>query len=465
MEIWRYWKICRISSANNRGYEYRLHPDARKFFEKVFSNSSDKQDRQIQKALLSYFHAKDPSVDLNTRSLAGLCLRNYVSFSICHACRRIFFLFNSRSQFIYQDWLGRVLDDDGRKLIVLDNEKKNQLILDRNSKTRKTSYPLFTVEILRTYNQKSLSSMSLKNWIYCKTKQKLLSEFQLQNDWAIVIQVKKKQLESLFKREQDLVKVFHEVYRRDRRKSQQKGKYRPPDRIQLQEMLGCLQKKGVAIDNTERVLGELEEVAQKLRKLDTWDSLEINSPDGDESWERPDLPSSNDNNPLESEEREWIDFLHREFLSVLTQNIETEIQNWIARLEKSSWYAPFAQKFLPGLELYYCQGMSVSEIVSRLGLKNKDRAKRILNLKGSIDKVKFLTEKKLLDSILVQAQKMGFATIPPAPNYLNNLVRSVENFVKTEFYLEAAAELFDGKKSLRKSLYAEQVCIYLSKNK
>ena len=471
MGDWKYWKICQISPANNLGYEYRSLSDAREFFEVEFSNSVNQQDRQIQNTLLSYFYAQDCSVNTQTRSLAGLCLRSYVSFFICSACRRTFvlfnsrFQFNSRSQFIYEDWLGRVLDDDGRRSIVLDRERQNQLIVTGNATTQETSYRLFTVEILRTYNQQSSSSMSLKNWIYRKTKQRLLSEFQLQNDWAVIIQASKKQRESLFERELDLVTVFYEVYRRDRRRSQQKGRYSLPNQTQLQEMLGLLLERGIIINSTEGLLEELSGVANRLRNIDTWDSLEINYPDGDETWQRSDLSSYNDNNLLVSEERELIDFLQREFLSALVTSIETVIENQIARLEKSTRYAPFAAKFLPGLELYYCQGMSIFEIMSRLEIESRDRAKRILKLKDSLDKVKFLTEQRLLDSILVQAQKMGLATIPPEPNYLNNLIEDVENFVKTEFYLEAAAELFAGKTSLRNSLYARQICFYLNERR
>jgi len=232
----------------------------------------------------------------------------------------------------------------------------------------------------------------------------------------------------------------------------------------MQEMLDYLQQSSVILSSSDRLLEELEKIAEKLRNIDTWESLEIQSTDRNETWDRPEISCFDDNNPLESEEREWIDFLRREFLSVLAQSIETVIESWLAKLEKSSWYASLAGKFLPGLELYYCQGMSVSEIVSELEMTNKDRTKRILNLKGSIDKVKFLTEQKLLDRILIKAQKMGLATNPPEINYLNNLLEYVENFVKTEFYSEATAELFASKKSQKKSLYAEQIALYLKKN-
>ena len=67
----RYWEICRISLERGKlGYEYRLVPTAREFFNKQFmeletqselSNAIPRQNGDIQAVLLSYFQAKNYS--------------------------------------------------------------------------------------------------------------------------------------------------------------------------------------------------------------------------------------------------------------------------------------------------------------------------------------------------------------------------------------------------------------------
>ncbi len=362
----RYWKICQISLSREKvGYEYRLVTNAQEFFSQTFSDSLDPQSREIQTTLLSNFHPQNSAFN-NTPSevaaLAGLCLRSYVSHPILQACQKIDSLFAGDKSFTYQDLLPFVLNDDGQTPIILDKDSQTQLIVDDNGQTKTKAYKFFSVKILGTfkYSPDSQSYMSLDNWAYLQTKQNrelrnFLSEFGFKtlSNWALLNRARAKQLECLSKRDRHLVEVFHEVYRRDRRKQQKKGARRCPDpnETQLIEMLTHLRERDVIINTTVELSKELKQVATQLRQYDIWsyrEPLEIQIPDTGSYVLRPDLPHDY-TNEIDVEQQELLQFLHQQFGLSLVSAIEQEIRTRITKLQKSKRYAPLAQQFIPGL--------------------------------------------------------------------------------------------------------------------
>ncbi|GET37433.1 hypothetical protein [Microseira wollei] len=479
----RYWN-CRISLAReNLGYEYRLVPTAREFFNKQFmeletkselSNSIQGQNGDIQAVLLSYFHAKNYSVDATSRAQAGLCLRCDVSYPILKACQKIDNLFGGEKQFTYRDLLPFVLNDDGQTPIVLDRDGKTQLILDNKGEAKTTPYKFFTVEILRTFKRNSQSSMSLENWAYLQTKQNpelkdFLSEFGFKqlSDWALLNRARPTQLERLSVRDRIIVEVFHAVYRRDRRQ-QPKGAKKCPDpcNTQLQEMLTRLQERNVAINTTIELMKELRQVAKQLRQYDIWsyrEPLEIQDPDTGDCVPRPDLPHDSINE-LEVEHREVSEFFYQQLRLALSGAIEKEIGDRITTLQKSKKYASFAQKFIPGLQLYYCQCLSLKEIAPLLGMTSWDQARRVLNPGELLTKVRASCVQQVLDKMLKKAQDMGLTKIPPEPDYLKNLSEQIEAFADAEIFQQAAEEIQAGKNRSMDSIYAQQLRFYFEQH-
>ena len=464
----RYWKIYRISLNSEKvGYEYRLVPTAQEFIQKI----PNYQHGDIQAALNSYFYANDSS-DITSCARAGLCLRCYVSEPILKACQKIDNLFGGEKSFSYKDLLPFVLNDDGKTEIVLDSDRKTQLILDENG-TQQTAYKFFTVEVLRTFKP-SDESMSLDNWAYLQTKQNpelknFLSEFGFQHlsDWALMNRARPKQLERLYQRDRHLVEVFHAVYRRDRQKQRQIGATRCPDpsKAQLQEMLTRLQETGVIINTAVELLLALKQVATQLRQYDIWsyrEPLEIQDPDTGNYTPRSDLPTDC-LNESDIEQQEVLELLYQQLNLALNGAIEQEIKNCIARLEKSKKYAPFAQQFIHGLQLYYCQAMSLKEIAPLLGMTSWDQARRVLNPGEIINKVRALTVQQILDKMLEKAGELGLTKIPPQPDYLKTLLEHIEAFVDAEVFQEAGEEIRAGKSRSLNSLYAQQLRLVLSK--
>lgn len=121
---------------------------------------------------------------------AGLCLRCYVSASILKAYHTLDHLFGSGKSFTYRDLLPFVLNDDGKTQVILDRDRKTQLVVMGDEPPQVTTYQFFSVEVLRTFKA-AQSSLSLDNWAYLRTKQnaelkQFLAEFGFRHlsDWT-----------------------------------------------------------------------------------------------------------------------------------------------------------------------------------------------------------------------------------------------------------------------------------------
>ena len=467
----RYWKIWRINPAGERlRYNKVVVPLAREFVEQKLVKT---QNDDLKTNLISYFHYKDPVVDLTSLAQAGLCLRCYVSEPIFKACCKLDSLFAGDKQFSYQDLLTFVLNDDGETLVILDRDRQTQLTLNKEGKAKPSAYQFFTVKVLQTYNADSEPRMSLDNWAYLQTKQdsnikKFLSEFGFRHlsDWALLNRVRPRQIELLSERDRHLVEVYHSVYRRDRVRQRKPGAKRCPDpsTVQLEEMLACLQARNVAVQTTAKLLTELKQVALQLRQYDVWSNrepLEIQDPNTGDYTTRTDLPNES-TDKLDVEQQELLAFLHEQLTIALTQTIEQEIRSWIAKLEKSKRYATYAEQFIPGLQLYYDRGLSLKDIAPQLGMTNWDRARRILNPGELLNKVRGVCVQKLLASILEKAREKGLTENPPKLEYLQSVTEHIEAFADAEIFREAAKEIRAGKNRKMESIYSQQLCLILN---
>lgn len=471
----KFWTICQISlSRGKTGYEYHLVPPAQVYFQQQFSNHPHSSSQDIQIALLSQFHCMKSESDVVSRAQAGLCLRCHISYPILKACQTIDSLFAGDKQFTYRDLLPFVLNDDGKTLVILDSEGNTQLHLNDSGETQPTSYKVFAVEVLRTYNRNSQASMSLDNWAFLQTKQhpelrNFLSEFGFQHlsDWALLNRVKSGQLEQLSERDRHFVEVFHAVYRRDRRQQQQVSRCLDPTDQQLAEMNSLLQPRGIFINTPNELLKALKQVAKQLRQYDIWQSrepLEVQNLETGSYELRVDLPADSFNE-LDPEEQEFLELLHHQLSIALANAIEQVIQTQVAQLEKSKRYAPFASSFTSGLRLYYCEGLSLREIGPHLGMSSWDQTRRILNPGELLSKVRILTVQQLLKPILEKAQSKGLTSTPPEPSYLKTLAEQIEVFVDAEIFAEAASEIKAGKNRSMDSVYAQQLKRYLEQKK
>ncbi|NMG10330.1 hypothetical protein DP117_27035 [Brasilonema sp. UFV-L1] len=464
----RYWKIYRISTSQTVGYEQCLVLPAREYLKQIHNLAPI----DTQTVLLSDFFDKNSAVDVMSRAKAGLCLRAYVSEPILKACQKIYNLFSGEKNFTFQELLSCVLNDDGQTLVIIDPKGKTQLIVDNNGETRTTAYKFFSVRVLQTFNADLESRMSLDNWAYLQTKQNpelkdFLADFGFKHlsDWALLNRIRAKQFERLSNRDRHLVEVFHGVYRRDRLQQNSKTvkKCPEPSSAQLQEMLNGLRERNVIINSTVELMNELKQVVTQLRQYDIWsyrEPLEVHDPQTGGYNYRTDLPVNNFNE-VDLEEQEILDFLYEQLSIALTRAIEQEIGDRITNLKKSKNYTKYAQKFIPGLQLYYCQSLSLKDIAPKLGMTSWDQARRVLNPGELLSKVRTLTVQQLLAIVLKKAEEKGLTKTPPEPNYLKTLAEYIEAFADNEIFREAAEETRVGKSRSMDSLYAQQIRKYL----
>lgn len=173
-----------------------------------------------------------------------------------------------------------------------------------------------------------------------------------------------------------------------------------------------------------------------------------------------DLPTSS-LDKLDEEQRELLDVVHEQLRIALAEAIEQEVRNRITTLRRSKKYSSLTKQYIPGLQLYYCEGMPLREIAPKLGMTSWNQARRILNPGELLEKVRTLTLQKLIDSILKKGYEKGLTPIPPKPDYLKSLAEQIEAFADQEVFQEAAEEIRAGKNRSMDSVYAQLLRSYL----
>ena len=473
----QYWNMWCLSLGNDAlRYQAKSLQTAQHFVESQASTAQQSADdslKALQSELLSRFQSIPAQGDenaLQASAQAGLCLRCYVSTPILRACQKLDSLFAGNKAFSYRELLPFVLNDDGKKLIVAKADK-TQLVVERG-RTKPSKYKVFSVDVLKTYQNNSADSMSLENWTFLRTKQhpelkSFLSEFGFQQftDWTLINRIQVNQLERLSERDRTLVEVFHGVYRRDRRTQGKVTRCSDPSDTQLTEMNTLLNARKGGFPTNKDLLAALKQIGKQLRSFDIWQArepLETKDIETGDYRLRTDLPVAT----LEEEdveEQDFVHFLSEQLVRSHTNAIEQAIQTKIAKLKKSKRYAPFANQFIPGLLQYYQEGISLKAIGQQLGMSNWDQTRRILNPGELLSQIRLDTTQQLLAIVLEQAQAKGLASDPPEPAYLAQLMTQLEAFLDEKLFSEAATELKAGKNRSLTSEYAQQLTAQLQR--
>ena len=183
-----------------------------------------------------------------------------------------------------------------------------------------------------------------------------------------------------------LLESYHAVYRRDRLKNRQsKGKKcQTPSVEQLERIANLINKKAQLAFSAQQTLSQLEQLASLLREyriyvkggrfqqVKSLDNSEINT----EALQASIVTGeSNDN-------RDRSDFLQsyqKQFKRSLDCSIEQVI---LIRLSKfKGKKAAKASQFLTALELFHCEGESMSAIAPIIGFQAQYQVTRLLKLK------------------------------------------------------------------------------------
>lgn len=152
---------------------------------------------------------------------------------------------------------------------------------------------------------------------------------------------------------------------------------------------------------------------------------------------------------------------HALFEKVLYEAISEVFSQQIEYLIKSKGYKNFAHKFHQGLHLYYEENKSLGEI-AELWVIPWYQARRIFKLENFIDNVQYRTEEKFIDKISKSSTKSRLTTISTSPDYLKNVAESIRNYALNKTFTATHAELQNGKKQKKNSLFAQIIRRYLN---
>ncbi len=228
-------------------------------------------------------------------------------------------------------------------------------------------------------------------------------------------------------------------------------------------MLVYLRSRQVSINTTLLLFEALKRIALLFRRYDIWtyrENLYVYDAQSDTSIPRSDL-YTDDFNEIDIEEQELLQFLREHLDSALAKAIKQQCETNIQRLQKSRNYAPYAQKYIWGLQLYYHDAMTLKEIAPILKMTSWNQARRILNPGEVLSGVRAKTTQLILEAILKLATQKGLTNIPPEENYFANLTKQVELYIDKEIFQEASEEMRTGTNRRMNSVYAQAICSYI----
>ena len=456
----KYWKFAKINSAGEVRFETIVA--ARTHFQQQFANLDDAliPDAAIVRQLWQQF-------DCEKLKPAQLCLRCYVSRLIYWVCFDLAKNFGRDKGFTCEDLLPFVLDDE-------------VLLKSRNS------YKSLATRILQTFDPEK---GSLKTWVNRYVKQHPeIHRFLLEHgiflisDWAILNDTNPQELQRIFthmyqsatveiQQSIELLISYHAVYREDRIKQRLKGKTLPckqPTPEQLKQIIDNFQSRNSNLLKikqsqltNEVVLNKLQSIAAKLRKYriavrgGSISTISIHQPEIQPVVEK-ELRLQTDTNS-NTEQIEFIKQYQEQFITSLDLAISQVIEEFITRYQRKKSFNQ--QAFTQGLELFHCQGKSMSQIAPEIGLKKQYEVTRLLKLSDLRADIRL----KLL--IILSQRVIDIAKNFSNTQQLQNLDKQIQTILDEQISTiiqEAESEVKNPTRNQPlKNLIARRICDYL----
>lgn len=443
-----YWQLVRLDSSGRS--RMQTLPEVQAWIEQTCADLSG--ESPLSKPDLEQWLWQCTQSGKSEAPLAQLALRCFITHQIQQVCIGLEQQFGSRYGFSRDDLLPLVLDDDGQP---------------------SSPYEPLTVRILETYDP---LKARLSTWTARLVKNHAeINRFFLEqglyraSDWAILNDTTPEQLERILGEyhrcgEQEiesarhLLSQYHRVYRQHRllqRQKGQTGRCQPPTVDQLQQMVPDAAAKVI--------MAQLQTLAEQLReyriyarggmpvsKLVSMDAQELGV------IERQISRLQSSGGGLEDEadaQSEFVQVYRTQLRSCLDQALVQVIQVQMAKLQKRQ--PPRDQAFVQGLQLFHCEGLSMTAIAPKIGLKSQVQVTRLLDLKRFRTDVRLVLIPQLQRKIRDEALKFVSA------ERLNQIDQTLEHILSDEGeqVIEAAAsEAQIPKGRTAKSLFAHQLC-------
>lgn len=481
----RYWLLLRID-ATGRRVRQEIAP-ALAFFAQIFPQfvaAENVPDASIQRLLVEMWQTA--ILGSNDVHPAELCLRCFISSTIEQVVVQLETSFGNNYGFTRHDLFPFVLND-----IIVERPMKGIGISKTGENSSNphssinSSYTSLASEILQTFNpdRSSLSSWTAKLVRQHSELRAFLVEHgvYLVTDWAILNDTSPEQLQrvlvefhhlSAVEIEQAtiLLESYHAVYRRDRRTARKTGtigQCRLPTSEQLQQIAQQFNFKTNHKLQPSDILTQLQDLAELLRQYRIY--IKSGSCFG-ESLDNP--IGRDDNNPTpaeqipytepngdEEEQIEFLQFYRQQFIDCLDTALSNAIKCRRAVLQRQN--EAQVEKFTLSLHLYHCQGKSMGEIATIVGLQAQYQVTRLLKLKELRADVRQLMLKSLLKSVLDQA--IVYTDLQEAKKLEQKIEIALDEQVN-ELIHKAEAESSVAKHCALKSLFARRLCKILARS-
>lgn len=438
--------------------------EARTFFEQRFAlNSEEASDRAIQRQLVDWRGGKQDG------EIAETCLRCFISNQLKEFCLALEQKFGQDRDFSAEDLLALVLVDGdmgtGRGGDKGESSNVNGLM----------------TRILETFDpeKSNLSTWTVRVAKSDRAVKRFLLERGIEHitEWLLLVQVTPGGLHRILAtfertdaeiaRSLQLLEQFQQIYRTELLQHRQPGTragYPKPTEDQLQRIAQRL----TPAPSPQKVLLELQNLAQLLRE-DRLRRQGIPLP-SDESFDVPHIQKQIDRDvQTEDEQSDFLKEYRQQFDTCLQRAVQTTIENRIASFQQGKSTPKRQQKakektqqFLTGLQLLYCQCLSMGEIAPHIGLKDQPRVSRLLELDNLRSDLTRNTLSCLKECVLKLARYYA------DPNQLRNLSAKIDGLLEEEIGREInkdKKEAHGARNRFTNSQLALNICQYLNRRK
>lgn len=447
-----YWKLVKINAAGNCQIQSII--SAQTFFYQLIGESVNLDNLSHNEVQLQLLNLPQQASDY-TRMVAKRCLLCFISWEIEKVCLNLEKKFGLEGGFTKCDLLAYVLDDDGR--------------LPQTS-----SYRCYSLEILQSFD---IRQSSLSSWTSRKVKQhpdlgKFLLEYgiYLSSDWAILNDTQLPQLKRILSEFHSLtvteiqqykwlLQSYHTIYRAQRlqQRRSRTSRCQSTTTEQLQQIVMELNKlsSGNYGVSTIDLMAQLQQLADYLREYRIYvrgGALNTESID----IAKNDIPDPSFNDNEENQVNEFLELYRSQFLKCLDNAIATVTQARVNALQRRN--ADRANQFLNALELFHCQGLSMTQIAERIQMQAQFQVTRLLRLREFRADVTH----ELLILLRPEVSQL-------AQNYFSlERLRSLESQITIalreqieDLNEEARTEAFGERSNSSRSQFAQSLCEYL----
>lgn len=459
----KYWKFVRLDATGKRQIEEITA--VKGFLQQQLGDAlwhAELTDAVIQRQVWQVWQSDTATAD--ERQLAEICLRCYISNQIEQVCVQLEVQFGGEHGFTRYDLFPLVLND----------------ILERRSPRNgvvRTAYRSLATEILQSFDP---FKASLSTWVTRLVRHdKEVNAFLLDHgiylisDWAILNDTTPKQVQRILsefhaltiseiRSATQLLECYHQIYRHDRLQQRQsgfKGQCPAPTVDQLRRIAQVLEAVTPSRLTPEATLSRLQTLATQLRQY------RIYARGGAAPTESLDQPEqqtlavelqSPERDLEQEEENEFLKFYRNQFLSSLDLTLASVTSDRLEQLRRKGLEG--MQQFLSAMHLFHCQGRSMTEIATEVGLQAQYQVTRLLKLKEFRAEVRQRLLLTLRDRILDKAKDYA------DPNRLKALDQTLDAALDEQIAAilqQAEAEASVAKHCPLDSLFARRLCHHL----